>query len=126
MKQLKKYKLQVTALCETGIYESGTKLIGDFTMIYSGLPKVNKTRSAHGVAICLNKTATNIWKVSGSEWEAVNERIIKIRMYCAPINVTYIAVYAPINPYNKVIWLINVMNFIYNYKRPLIKCQRVI
>ncbi|CAF3835608.1 unnamed protein product [Rotaria sp. Silwood1] len=70
-------------------------------MIYSGLPKVNKTRSAHGVAICLDKTATNIWKLSGSEWEAVNERIIKIRMYCAPINVTYIAVYASVNPHNK-------------------------
>ncbi|CAF4329403.1 unnamed protein product [Rotaria sp. Silwood2] len=93
--------LFVTASCETGIYESGTTLTGDFTMIYSGLPKLNKTRSAHGVTICLDETVTDIWKTSGSEWEAVNERIVKIRMYCAPINVTYIAVYAPVNSYNK-------------------------
>ncbi|CAF4088088.1 unnamed protein product [Rotaria sp. Silwood1] len=66
-------------------------------MIYSGLSKVNKTRSARGVAICLNKPTANIWKSSGSEREAVNERIIKIQMYCAPINVTSIAVYAAIN-----------------------------
>ncbi len=102
IKQLKKYKLQVTALCETGIYDSGTKSLGDFTMIYSGLPKLNRTKAAHGVAICLDKIATKIWKLSGAEWEAVNERIIKIRMHCAPINVTYVAVYAPVNPNNKV------------------------
>ncbi|CAF3728430.1 unnamed protein product [Rotaria sp. Silwood1] len=68
--------------------------------MYSGLPKVKKTRLASSVAVCLNKTATNIWKSSGSEWKAVNERIIKIRMYCTPINVTYIAVYGPIHRYN--------------------------
>ncbi|CAF3656698.1 unnamed protein product [Rotaria sp. Silwood1] len=48
-------------------------------MIYSGLPKVNKTRSARSIAICLNKPTTNIWKSSGSEREAVNKRIIKIK-----------------------------------------------
>ena len=32
------------------------------------------------------------------EWEAVNGRIIKIRMNCKPINVTIIALYASVNP----------------------------
>ncbi|CAF2169496.1 unnamed protein product [Rotaria magnacalcarata] len=40
-------------------------------MIYSGAPSDNKTRKAHGVAICLDPIATKVWKDSGSEWEAV-------------------------------------------------------
>ena len=97
-KQLKTYKIKVVALSETGIYDNGVKMIGDHTLIYSGLSSVNKTRTAHGVAVCLNTEASRVWKNSGAEWEAVNEGIIKIRMNCKPINVTIIAVYAPVNP----------------------------
>ena len=103
MKQLEKYKLQVVPLSETGIYESRIKLVGDYTMVYSGLPRSNeaKTKSAHNVIICLDKNATNVWKSSGAEWKAVNERIIRIRLQCATINVSYITVNAPVNPQNK-------------------------
>ena len=93
-KQLKKYNIKVAALSETGIYDSGVKMIGDYTLSYSGLPSVNKTRTTHGVAVCLNTEASRVWKNSGTKWEAVNERIIKIRMNCKPINVAIIAVYA--------------------------------
>ncbi|CAF4679784.1 unnamed protein product, partial [Rotaria sp. Silwood2] len=60
-----------------------------------------KTRKAHGVAICVDKSATRVWKDSGSEWEPINERIVKIRLYCVPIHITIIAVYAPVNPQTK-------------------------
>ena len=85
------------ALSETGTYDSGVKMLSEYTLIYSGLPSVNKTRTAHGVAVCLNRETSRVWKNSDTEWEAVNERIIKIRMNCKPINVTIIAVYAPFN-----------------------------
>ena len=88
----------MAALSETGIYDSGVKMIGDYTLIYSGLPSVNKTRTAYGVAVCLNMEASRAWKNSDAEWKAVNETIIKIIMNCKPINVTIIAVYAPVNP----------------------------
>ena len=78
--------------------DSGIKLVSDYTMIYSGAPNDRKTRNAHGVAICLDPIATKVWKDSGSEWIPINERIIKIRLYCAPIYITVIAVYSPINP----------------------------
>ena len=97
-KQLKKYNIKVAALSETGIYDSGVKMLSEYTVIYSGLPSVNKARTAHGVAVCRNTEASRVWKNTGAEWEAVNERIIKIRMNCKPINVTIIAVYAPVNP----------------------------
>ncbi|CAF1454133.1 unnamed protein product [Rotaria sp. Silwood1] len=70
-------------------------------MIYSGAPHETKTRKADGVAICLDQTATKVWKDSGSEWVPISERMIKIRLYCAPIHITVIAVYSPINPLTK-------------------------
>jgi exonuclease III len=81
--------------------DSGVKLVSDYTMIYSGAPYDRKTRKAHSVAICLDPIATKVWKDSGSEWVPINERIIKIRLYCAPIHITVIAVYSPINPITK-------------------------
>ena len=101
IKQLKKYKIHIAALSETCMCDSGVKLVSDYTMIYSGAPYDKKTRKTHGVAICLNPIATKVWKDSGSEWVPINERIIKIRLYCAPIHITVIAVYSPINPKTK-------------------------
>jgi exonuclease III len=99
--QLKKYRIQIAALSETCMYDSGVKLVSDYTMIYSGLPYDKKTRKAHGVAICLDQIATKAWKDSGSEWEPISERIVKIRLRCSPIYITVIAVYSPINPTTK-------------------------
>ncbi|CAF4874669.1 unnamed protein product, partial [Rotaria socialis] len=93
--------VELAALCETAIYDSGIKSIGDYTLLYSGLPSVNKTRSAHGVAVVLDKRATNNWKQAGSEWQAITERIVKVRLKCTPVNITFVAVYAPVNPCNK-------------------------
>jgi exonuclease III len=98
IKQLQKHHIQVAALSETAIYDSGISTIGDYTMIYSGVPSTNKTRSAHGVAICLNKQATAAWKNLGAVWEPVNERILMVRLQCTPINVTLLAIYSPVNP----------------------------
>ncbi|CAF2113181.1 unnamed protein product [Rotaria magnacalcarata] len=66
-------------------------------MIYSGVHSDNKTRRAHDVAICLDPIATKVWKDSGSEWEAVSERIIKIRLKCTPVDITVLSVYSPVN-----------------------------
>ncbi|CAF3964342.1 unnamed protein product, partial [Rotaria sp. Silwood1] len=96
-----KLRILHAALCETAIYDSGTKSIGDYTLLYSGLPSVNKTRSVHGVAVLLDKRATNNWKQSSSEWQAITERLIKVRLKCTSMHITFIAVYAPVNPSNK-------------------------
>jgi len=55
MKQLQKYPIQIAALSETCMYDCGVKLINDFTWIFFGLPSVNKTQNAYGVAICFYK-----------------------------------------------------------------------
>ncbi len=88
----------MAALSETGVYDSGITNVGDYTMIYSGASSVNKTKIAHGVAICLNKQATTAWKNLGAVWEPINERILMVRLQCTPVNVSLLAIYSPINP----------------------------
>jgi exonuclease III len=97
IKQLQKNRIQIAALSETAMYDSGVITKDGYSMVYSGVSSSNKTRSAHGVAIYLDKQASIVWKESGSIWEAVNERIIMIRLRCKPIHVTIIAIYSPIN-----------------------------
>ena len=101
IKQLKKYQTQIAALSETCMFDSGAKLVGDDTLIFSSMPHETKTRKAYGVAICLDKTATNTWKESGSEWEPISERIVKIRLRCTPISITVIAVCSSVNSTTK-------------------------
>ena len=48
--------------------ETGVKKIGEYTFIYSGLSSIDKTGTAHGVAMCMNKE-------SGAQWEAVNDEL---------------------------------------------------
>ncbi|CAF4129346.1 unnamed protein product, partial [Adineta steineri] len=88
----------IAALSETCVYDSGIKLVNDYTVIYSGLSSDNKPRNAHVVAICLDQTAIKVWKESGSEWQAISERIFKIRIKCSQFNITIIAVYSPVTP----------------------------
>lgn len=90
----------MAALNETAMYDNATTVIGDYPFIYSGHSSTNKTHSARGVAVCLNKQPTTVWKNLGSIWEAINELIVMVLLACKPINVTVITVYAPVNPKN--------------------------
>ncbi|CAF4234070.1 unnamed protein product, partial [Rotaria magnacalcarata] len=101
VKQLKKHHIQVAPLSGTAMYDCGRTTVDDYTLIYSRHSSSDKTRSAHGVAIYLNKQATTAWKNLGSTWEAANERILMVLLACKPINVSGIAVYAPINSKNQ-------------------------
>ena len=42
IKQLKKHGIQVAALSETAMYDSGITRVDDYTMIYSGVASENK------------------------------------------------------------------------------------
>ncbi len=79
------------------MYDSGVKQINDYTFIYSGISRNNWTKNVHGVTIFLDSIVAKVCRDTASEWEAINERIIKIRMKCKTINMTVIAVYSPVN-----------------------------
>lgn len=87
----------LSALAETNIPDSGISITNGYTFIYSGTPAQDHTRAAHDAAIRLGPKAARTWKNSGSTWEAVNSRILTIRIICRPIPIT---VYAPVNPSN--------------------------
>ncbi|CAM4832626.1 unnamed protein product [Rotaria magnacalcarata] len=101
-RQLKRYRIQVAALAETKIQDSGVCVVNGYTFIYSGTPSQQLSKSAHGAAVCLGPEASAAWKNSGAQWEAVSSRIVTARIECRPVPITIIAVYAPINPSNGV------------------------
>ncbi|CAF4314787.1 unnamed protein product, partial [Rotaria sp. Silwood2] len=92
----------VAALAETKIPDSGVCVVNGYTFIYSGSPSQLLSKSAYGAAVCLGPEATNAWKNSGAQWEAVSSRLVTVRIECRPVPITIIAVYAPINPSNGV------------------------
>ncbi|CAF4311483.1 unnamed protein product [Rotaria sp. Silwood2] len=71
-----------------------------YTFIYSGALEKERSRAAHGAAVCLGPKASRAWRNSGSIWKSINSRIVVVRIKCQPIPITVIAVYAPVNPSN--------------------------
>ena len=100
IRQLKRYQIEVAALAETNIPDSGIYIVNGYTLIYSGTLEKDRSRAAHGAAVCLGPKASYAWRNSGSIWKAVNSRIVTVRIKCRPIPITVIAVYAPVNPSN--------------------------
>ncbi|CAF4604884.1 unnamed protein product [Rotaria magnacalcarata] len=49
-RQLKRYRIQVAALAETKIQDSGVCVVNGYTFIYSGTPSQQLSKSAHGAA----------------------------------------------------------------------------
>ncbi|CAF2946844.1 unnamed protein product [Rotaria sp. Silwood2] len=96
------WEQEVAALAETKIPDSGVCVVNGYTFIYSGSPSELLSKSAYGAAVCLGPEATNAWKNSGAQWEAVSSRLVTVRIECRPVPITIIAVYAPINPSNGV------------------------
>ena len=95
-----RYQIEVAALAETNIPNSGIYTVNAYTFICSGALKRDRSRAAHGAAVCLGPKASRVWKNSGSTWEAVNSRIVTVRIKCQSIPIRVIAVYAPVNPSN--------------------------
>jgi exonuclease III len=98
--QLKRYQIEVAALTETNIPDSGIYVVKGYTFIYSGTLENERSRVAHGAAVCLGPKASRAWRNSGSTWKAVHSRIVTVRIKFQPIPITVIAVYAPVNPSN--------------------------
>ena len=90
---LSRYKVEVACLQETHLKDSGIKIEGDYTFIYSGRDDIFR----EGVAIALHKSIANMWKDSGSRWEAISSRIIKLSFETKWETISIVATYAPTN-----------------------------
>ena len=89
--ELDRFKMDVVILSETKRKAKGEEELGNYVHIWSGVSK--SVRAKAGVSIMINKT----WKKRITNWEFINERIIKVEMTLFAREVVIIGVYAPTN-----------------------------
>lgn len=89
VQELKKKNINLAIITETKKKLQGTKEVGEYIMIYSGVKQ--QQRAAAGVAILVDKK----WKTKIQDYTIINERILQIRLKVERGNLTVIAVYAP-------------------------------
>lgn len=88
-KGLTELKIDIAVISETKKKGNGAEQIENYIHIYSGVPKEQRAKS--GVSLMILKTL----KKYITNWEAINERIIKLNMSYLGHRLTIIGVYAP-------------------------------
>lgn len=87
--ELEELDIDIIALTETKKKGSGTNIIGKYVHIFTGVPK--ERRAARGVSLLIRKDL----KHKISNWEAIDENILKMNIKLNGHNITVIAAYAP-------------------------------
>ena len=82
-------KMDVVDLTETKKKGTGSEALGNYIHLFSGVNKYE--RAKRGVLISINKK----WKSSIKNWEAIDERILKLDMSIWGYKLTIIGIYAP-------------------------------
>ena len=86
MKELKRYSVSVAGIQETKWFGNDVWTADGYTFLHPGRPLPEADEPAkrnEGVGIALDKAATEAWRESGEEWEAVSSRIITARLKLA-------------------------------------------
>ena len=81
--------MDVVVLTETKKKGTGSETVGNCIHLFSGVKKYERTN--RGVSVLINKK----WKGSIKNWEAVDERILKLDMNIWGYKLTIIGIYAP-------------------------------
>ena len=68
---------------------TGSETLGNYIHLFGGMKKYERTK--RGVSILINKK----WKVPIKNWEAIDERILKLDMNIWGYKLTIIGIYAP-------------------------------
>ena len=71
--------------------------LDDAVIIYSGMLESELQHQRRGVAVVLEERAASAWRMAGSEFTPVSERMLKILLKSHFGQVSVIAVYAPTN-----------------------------
>ena len=91
LNEISKLKIDIATLTETKKKGNGSELLGDYIHLYSGVNKEKRAKA--GVSVLISKKLKNYIK----NWEAINERILKVEINLKGFDVVIIAVYAPSN-----------------------------
>jgi len=82
-------KTDVVVSTETKRKGTGSETLGNYIHLFNGVKKYE--RAKRGVSILINKK----WKSSIKNWEAIDERILKLDMNIWGYKLTIIGIYAP-------------------------------
>ena len=93
-KMFGEHNFSVMALSETRWKGEGNIQVGDYTIIYSGLP-ADAPVSLQGVAFALNHSMRTAWTRAGCIVETVGSRLILIQLLVGTRMFHVISVYAP-------------------------------
>lgn len=89
IRELNNQNIDIVVLTETKKKLKGTKDIGNYILIYSGVPQ--DRRACSGVAILIN----NKWRSKIISYKYVNERIVTVRLKIDRNYLNIVGVYAP-------------------------------
>jgi len=87
VEEIKIKGIHVAVISETKKKRKGTKMIGNYTMLYSGVSQ--KTQAQSGVALIIDHK----WTSRITNYSFVNDRIINVRLKSNRGHVTIIGVY---------------------------------
>ena len=94
MRTVKEKNIELKALSESRWTGQGVSKIHSYTILHSG----TESQHIHGVAFILSPKTRASWEKAGCVFDAVSERIARIRVKLHFSFATIIAVYAPTNP----------------------------
>ena len=89
VEEIKLKGINIAVIFETKEKLKGTKMIGTYTMLYSGVTQ--ETRAQSGVALITDHK----WTSRITDYSLVNDRIITVRLKTNRGHMTIIGVYAP-------------------------------
>ncbi|XP_072384353.1 uncharacterized protein [Diabrotica undecimpunctata] len=81
--------MDIIALTETSKKGTGTDMVGNYIHIFTGVPK--DKRAARGVSILIKKKLKNII----TDWETIDENILRVNIKIYGHKITMIDAYAP-------------------------------
>ena len=97
LRTMREKKIELLALSEVRWPGHGVSQLNDAVIIYSGMLDNELKHRRRGVAVVLEERAASGWRMAGSEFTPVSERLLKIRLKSHFGHVSVIAVYAPTN-----------------------------
>ena len=97
LRTMREKKIELLALSEVRWPGHGVSQLDGTVIIHSGMAESEPQHRRRGVAVVLEKRAASAWRLAGSEFTPVSERILRTRLKSHTGHVSVIAVYAPTN-----------------------------
>ena len=97
LRTVKEKDIEVLALSEVRWPDHGVAQVGETVVAFSGMVDSSRQCRSCGVAVMLGKRAVTAWKAAGSVFEALSDRMMRVRLKLHTGFVSIIAVYAPTN-----------------------------